>query len=180
MKVRTSVTVLALAAVLSGCAGDGGRKPEGGDAGKTETADSDRGASSRGVSDSEVGEERIGPGDRGAGEPALDLRRSVYYEFDRYEVKPQYRALVESHAAWLRANPRGRLLVTGNTDEHGTSEYNLALGQKRAESVTRMLVILGAKPEQVEAVSYGKEKPRAAGHDEASWAENRRSDFARP
>ena len=113
-------------------------------------------------------------------EPGLDLRQSVYYEFDRYDVKPEYRAVVERHAAWLRDNPRARLTIVGNTDQRGTSEYNLALGQRRAESVTRLLVLLGAREEQVEAVSFGKEKPRAAGRDEAAWAENRRSDFTRP
>jgi len=115
-----------------------------------------------------------------ADDAGTDLRKSVYYEFDRYDVKAQYRGLVEQHAAWLRANPRARLVIVGNTDERGTSEYNLALGQRRAESVTRMLVLMGVKDEQIEAVSFGKEKPRAAGHDEASWAENRRSDFNRP
>jgi peptidoglycan-associated lipoprotein len=113
-------------------------------------------------------------------EPGLDLQRSVYYEFDQYDVKPQYRTLVERHAAWLRDNPRARLMIVGNTDERGTSEYNLALGQRRAESVTRLLVLMGAREEQVEAVSFGKEKPRAAGHDETAWTENRRSDFTRP
>jgi len=113
-------------------------------------------------------------------EAGLDLKKSVYYEFDRYDVKPEYRALVERHASWLRSNPRARLVIVGNTDERGTSEYNLALGQRRAESVTRMLMLLGAKEEQVEAVSFGKEKPRAGGHDETAWAENRRSDFSRP
>ena len=114
------------------------------------------------------------------GEPGLDLRHSVYYEFDQYKVKPQYRSLVERHAVWLRDNPRARLMIVGNTDERGTSEYNLALGQRRAESVTKMLVLMGAREDQVEAVSFGKEKPRVAGRDEASWAENRRSDFTRP
>ena len=113
-------------------------------------------------------------------ETGLDLRQSVYYEFDRYDVKPEYRAVVERHAAWLRQNPRARLTIVGNTDQRGTSEYNLALGQRRAESVTRLLVLMGAREEQVEAVSFGKEKPRAAGRDEAAWAENRRSDFTRP
>src|SRR5207244_404252 len=103
-----------------------------------------------------------------------------YYEFDKYDVKPQYRALVERHAGWLRTNPAARLVIVGNTDERGASEYNLALGQRRAESVTRLLVLLGAREEQVEAVSFGKEKPRGLGHDETSWAENRRSDFAKP
>ena len=107
-----------------------------------------------------------------------DLKRSVYYEFDHYDVKPEYRALVQSHARWLVANPQARLTIEGNTDERGSREYNVALGQRRAESVTSMLVTMGAKPEQIEAVSFGKEKPRATGSDESSYAENRRSDFA--
>ena len=107
-----------------------------------------------------------------------DLKRSVYYEFDQYDVKPEYRGLVETHARWLRANPKGRLTIEGNTDERGSREYNVALGQRRAESVTTLMLLMGVKPEQIEAVSFGKEKPRAAGHDEAAWAQNRRSDFS--
>jgi peptidoglycan-associated lipoprotein len=107
-----------------------------------------------------------------------DLKRSVYYEFDQYDVKPEYRALVETHARWLLANPRGRLTIEGNTDERGSREYNVALGQRRAESVTALMQLMGVKPQQIEAVSFGKEKPRADRHDEAAWAENRRSDFA--
>jgi peptidoglycan-associated lipoprotein len=114
-----------------------------------------------------------------SGSQSPDLKRSVYYEFDKYDVKPEYRALVETHARWLRANPQARLTIEGNADERGSREYNVALGQRRAESVTKMMQLLGVKPEQIEAVSWGKEKPRASGHDEASWAENRRSDFAK-
>jgi peptidoglycan-associated lipoprotein len=109
-----------------------------------------------------------------------DLKRSVYYEFDKYDVKAEYRALIESHARWLRANPKARLTIEGNADERGSREYNVALGQRRAESVTKMLVLMGAKPEQIEAISWGEEKPRASGHEENSWSENRRSDFAPP
>jgi peptidoglycan-associated lipoprotein len=109
-----------------------------------------------------------------------DLKRSVYYEFDKYDVKPEYRTLVESHARWLKANPQAKLVIEGNADERGSREYNVALGQRRAESVTKMLVLLGAKPDQIEAVSWGKEKPRIDGHDEKAWAENRRADFAPP
>jgi peptidoglycan-associated lipoprotein len=94
-----------------------------------------------------------------------------------YDVKPEYRALVESHAAYLRQNPGARIVVEGNTDEHGSREYNVALGQRRAESVMKMMRLLGVKDGQIEAVSFGEEKPRAQGHDDASWAENRRSDF---
>jgi peptidoglycan-associated lipoprotein len=107
-----------------------------------------------------------------------DMKRSVYYEFDKYDVKPEYGALVESHARWLKANPKAKLVIEGNTDERGSREYNLALGQRRAESVTKMLVLLGAKPEQLEAVSWGEEKPRASGGEESARAENRRADFA--
>jgi peptidoglycan-associated lipoprotein len=107
-----------------------------------------------------------------------DLKRSVYYEYDKYDVKAEYRALLENHARWLKANPQARLTVEGNCDEHGSREYNLALGQRRAESVTKMLVLMGARPDQIEAVSFGEEKPRANGHDDKAWSENRRSDFA--
>jgi peptidoglycan-associated lipoprotein len=114
-------------------------------------------------------------GTAGAARP--DLKRSVYYEFDKYDVKAEYRSLVESHAAWLRANPKARLTIEGNADERGSREYNVALGQRRAESVMKMMRLLGAAENQIEAVSFGEEKPRAQAHDDASWAENRRSDF---
>ena len=123
------------------------------------------------------------PVDKGAGMGTAgpqrpDLKLSVYYEFDKYDVKPEYRSLVESHAAWLRANPKARMTIEGNADERGSREYNVALGQRRAESVTKMLVLMGARAEQIEAISWGEEKPRRSGHDEASWTENRRADFA--
>jgi peptidoglycan-associated lipoprotein len=122
---------------------------------------------------------RSGTPGSASGVQGADLKRSVYYEFDRYDVKPEYRALIESHARWLRANPQARLTIEGNTDEWGSREYNVALGQRRAESVTKMMLLMGVKPEQIEAISFGKEKPRATGHNEAAWAENRRSDFAK-
>ncbi len=102
----------------------------------------------------------------------------MYYEFDKYDVKAEYRTLVETHARWLKANPTARLTIEGNADEQGSREYNLALGQRRAESVTKMLTLMGAKPEQIEAISYGEERPRSSAHDEKAFAENRRSDFA--
>jgi len=114
----------------------------------------------------------------GSGSQRPDLKRSVYYEYDKYDVKPEYRTLVESHARWLKANPTARLTIEGNADEQGSREYNLALGQRRAESVTKMLTLMGAKPEQIEAISYGEERPRLNGHDDKAWTENRRSDFA--
>ena len=106
--------------------------------------------------------------------------RSVYFDFDKYDIKSTYQTLVEAHAKFLNDNANVKVLIQGNTDERGSREYNLALGQKRAEAVKKALGLLGAKEGQLEAVSLGEEKPKAAGHDEESWAENRRSDILYP
>ena len=105
-------------------------------------------------------------------------KRSVYFDLDSYEVKQEYRSLVEAHATFLRRNPARRVVIEGNTDEQGGREYNLSLGQKRAEAVKKMLVLLGVPDSQLEAVSFGEEKPKAPGHDDAAHAENRRSDLS--
>ena len=104
-------------------------------------------------------------------------KRTVYFDYDRFDVKEEFRPLIEAHAKYLRENPNAKMLIQGNADERGSREYNVALGQRRAEAVMKQLVVLGAKPEQIEAVSWGEEKPRRSGQDEASWAENRRDDF---
>lgn len=104
-------------------------------------------------------------------------KRSVYFDYDSFIVKDEFKPVVEAHAKYLAANKGRRILIQGNTDERGGREYNLALGQKRAEAVLRSLSLLGVSDTQMEAVSLGEEKPKAAGSDEASWAENRRSDI---
>lgn len=104
-------------------------------------------------------------------------KRSVYFDFDSYAVKDEYQSLLQAHAQYLKTHPERHVLIQGNTDERGTSEYNLALGQKRAEAVRRALSLMGVPDSQMEAVSLGKEKPVAQGHDEASWAQNRRADL---
>ncbi len=104
-------------------------------------------------------------------------KRSVYFDYDSYIVKDEFKALVEAHAKYLNNNKTRKIVVQGNADERGGREYNLALGQKRAEAVRKSLASLGVSESQVEAVSFGKEKPKAMGSDEASWAENRRSDI---
>jgi peptidoglycan-associated lipoprotein len=104
-------------------------------------------------------------------------KRSVYYDYDKYDVRDEYRALVEAHAKYLRENPNARMLVQGNTDERGSREYNVALGQRRSDGVKRMMTLLGARESQVESVSLGEEKPMDPGHTEAAWAKNRRSDI---
>ncbi|WP_322107187.1 peptidoglycan-associated lipoprotein Pal [Paraburkholderia sp. J41] len=104
-------------------------------------------------------------------------KRSVYFDFDSYSVKDDYQNVIQAHAQYLKTHPERHVLIQGNTDERGTSEYNLALGQKRAEAVRRALSLMGVPDSQMEAVSLGKEKPVATGHDEASWAQNRRADL---
>ncbi len=108
----------------------------------------------------------------------VGVGRIVYFDYDSFSLKPEYQALVESHARHLRANAARNLTIEGHTDERGGREYNLALGQKRAEAVRRALTLLGVADRQVEAVSFGKEKPAEAGSDEASFAKNRRAELA--
>jgi peptidoglycan-associated lipoprotein len=105
------------------------------------------------------------------------LGRVVYFDFDSFVVKDEFRALVESHAKALSTNKGKRMVVEGHTDERGGREYNLALGQKRAEAVAKSMALLGAGAAQVEAVSFGEERPASEGHDEAAWAKNRRAEL---
>jgi peptidoglycan-associated lipoprotein len=104
-------------------------------------------------------------------------KRSVYFDYDSYILRSDAKPVTETHAKYLTANNGRKIIIQGNTDERGGSEYNLALGQKRAEAVRKSLSLLGVQEAQMEAVSLGKEKPKATGNDEASWAENRRADI---
>lgn len=105
-------------------------------------------------------------------------KRSIYFDYDSYSIKEEFRPVVEAHAKYLNSHKDRKIIIQGNTDDRGGAEYNLALGQKRAEAVRKALVLLGVSDEQIEAVSFGKEKPKALGSDEAAWAENRRADIA--
>jgi peptidoglycan-associated lipoprotein len=103
--------------------------------------------------------------------------KSVFFDFDSFIVKSDYDATLHAQADFLKANPGSKLTVQGNTDERGGSEYNLALGQKRAEAVRKQLGVLGVSGDRIEATSFGKEKPRATCNDESCWSQNRRDDF---
>jgi peptidoglycan-associated lipoprotein len=105
------------------------------------------------------------------------IKRSVYFDYDSYIVKDDYKSVVQNHSQYLTAHKDRKIIIQGNTDERGGSEYNLALGQKRAEAVRKSMNALGVPENQMEAVSLGKEKPKALGSDEAAWAENRRADI---
>ncbi|HUO44509.1 MAG TPA: peptidoglycan-associated lipoprotein Pal [Burkholderiales bacterium] len=104
-------------------------------------------------------------------------KRSVYYDFDSSQVNEEYKPLVTAHAQYLVANRDARITIQGNCDERGSREYNLALGQRRADGVKQMMLLLGAADKQIDTISFGEEKPRAPGHDESSWKQNRRSDI---
>lgn len=111
---------------------------------------------------------------------ALSKQRSFYFDFDVFTVKPEYDNQVQLHGKYLASNPQVKIRVEGNADERGSAEYNLALGQKRADAVAKALKVFGATDKQIEAVSFGREKPKALGHDETSWAQNRRVDLTYP
>ena len=110
----------------------------------------------------------------------ISTNRSVYFDFDVYTIKPEFAKMVEMHGKFLAANPSVSIRVEGNADERGSAEYNLALGQKRANALTKALKTYGVKDSQIETISFGREKPKATGHDEASWAQNRRADLDYP
>jgi len=178
--MRNFVLVAILAAALVGCSSTptteapvedrGAAGAAGAGAGGAQTG----GAQAGGVTGSGVGS--------AAGNPLRDpgsilSKRSIYFDFDSFVVKDEYRPLVEAHARYLQQNRNARMTIQGNTDERGSREYNIALGQKRADAVKRMMLLLGATDSQIETVSYGEERPKNAGHDESAWAENRRDDI---
>ena len=150
MNNKVLVSVLFLAALgLAGCASDGSKPGE-------------------------EGADAAGAGRDGARGKALLSKRTVYFEFDSSALDGESRAIVEAHAAHLAANAKIKLSLEGHADERGTREYNLGLGERRAQTVERVMRALGVGADRVNTVSYGEEKPAAPGHDEAAWNQNRR------
>lgn len=143
---------------------------------RTGTSVAPQSSDSSGVINRAVQPVQIGGTDTAAAGP-VGAARVIYFDYDSYIIKPEFQSAIEAHAKYLAANKSRKLAVEGNTDERGGREYNLALGQKRAEAVRRGLGLLGVTDAQVEAVSFGKEKPVANGADEASLAKNRRAEL---
>jgi peptidoglycan-associated lipoprotein len=104
-------------------------------------------------------------------------KRSIFYDYDKYDVKDEYKSLLQAHARYLAQNSNAKMLIQGNCDERGSREYNIALGQKRADGVKKMLQLMGVQESQMESVSLGEEKPRCTEATEACYAQNRRSDM---
>jgi peptidoglycan-associated lipoprotein len=162
----------AVLAALAGCATQSTEEASGQSQSQASPATS---SGTRGQQGSQASTTRGAQG--GSAASAKMSKNSVYYDFDKYDIRPESRAVIEAHARYLRENPNAKVRIEGNADERGTTEYNLALGQQRSEGVLKMMKLLGIPDSRIEAVSFGKEKPKATGHDEASWQENRRSDI---
>ena len=113
----------------------------------------------------------------GASPSAAQVARIVYFDFDSFVIKDEFRNVIDGNAKAMVANKQRRMVVEGHADERGSREYNLALGQKRAEAVVKSLALLGVGGQQVEAVSFGEERPATQGSDEAAWAKNRRAEL---
>ena len=164
-----------LAMTLSACGTTGGTKATVEDhsaqpAATTAAGAETTGVGGKGVEGSALSDPRRDPNN-------ILSKRSVYFDFDKSVVKDEYRPMIEAHAAYLKSKHDAHVTLQGNTDERGSREYNLALGQKRAEAVRKSLAVLGVSDSQMEAVSFGEEKPRNEGHTEAAYAENRRTDI---
>ena len=143
----------------------------------------DAGTSTSGASGTPGASGTTMPGTSATGNPLRDprnplSRREIFYEYDSFTVKDEYKPLLEAHANYLKQNRNARIKVEGNTDERGSREYNLALGQKRSESVKRVLTLLGVSDAQIDTVSFGEEKPRNSASSETAYSENRRCDLA--
>jgi peptidoglycan-associated lipoprotein len=182
-----------LALTLSACGTTGGTQATvedrtGGTTGAATTAGSGSAATAGGAETTPLGGQGVagsaldGRQIDASGDPRKDpasplSSRSIFFDFDSFVVKDEYRNVLETHAGYLRARRDARVILQGNTDERGSREYNLALGQKRAEAVRRALGVLGVPDAQLEAVSFGEEKLRNEGDSEAAHAENRRTDI---
>jgi peptidoglycan-associated lipoprotein len=162
------VLLLAAACALSACASKPSKPAGSGEAGMA-------GAGAEGAGASNSNASGGGPDDEAAGPQAgLLAKRTVYFDFDSSEIKGEGTDIVAAHAKYLGANAGTRVRLEGHTDERGSREYNIGLGERRAQSVRRALLLQGASDAQISTVSYGEERPAVAGHDEAAWAKNRR------
>jgi peptidoglycan-associated lipoprotein len=124
----------------------------------------------------------VAPSDAQQANPLKDpanilSKRSIFYDYDKYDVKDEYKPLLQAHARYLAQNPNAKMLIQGNADERGSREYNIALGQKRADGVKKLLQLMGVAESQIESVSLGEEKPRCTETTEECYAQNRRSDM---
>ena len=169
------LAAMALSLVLAGCGSDV-KLDQPAEGSSTAAGAGAGGAQGQGAGQSSVTQVQA---DASAADKAgpVGVAKVIYFDYDSYTVKPDYQSVVDQHARFLQSRPNARLVLEGNTDQRGSREYNLALGQKRAEAVRRALTLVGASDNQIEAVSFGKEKPAVEGNSEDAYAKNRRVEF---
>jgi peptidoglycan-associated lipoprotein len=168
--LKRTIYSLAIVALIAGCSS--GTKLN-----DTPVVDRSGGMGGAGGAASGVAPVTIDP-NAGTAQGPVGVARIIYFDFDSYTIKPEFQQVVDAHARFLKANPQRHVSIEGHTDERGGREYNLALGQKRSEAVRRALDLLGVSDNQVEAVSFGKEKPAVQGTGEEVWAQNRRAEIS--
>jgi peptidoglycan-associated lipoprotein len=170
-----------LAALLAGCSStpiEEGAPVEDRGAAKAPPTTASTGVATPGLSASEMERQRLEADKKLLSDPNSPLsKRSVFFDYDSDRIRDEFKSLVEAHAKFLRDRPYQKMLIQGNADDRGSREYNLALGQRRADALKRALVTLGAGEKQVEAASLGEEKPRCTEQTETCWAQNRRADM---
>ena len=171
MSVRNLVLILVVA-LIAGCASKGKEQDDLGYG--TQSGQAAAGAQSGGASDATRGEGGAFDDSAAAGPKASMKNRTVYFDFDRDEIKEEFRQIVADHGKYLAANPSTKIRLEGHADERGSREYNIGLGERRAQAVKQALLLQGAGASQLSTVSYGEERPAATGSDEESWALNRR------
>ena len=175
--MKKFLVAAAMAALLAGCSTQPAAPVEDQSAAAAAAAAKD-GAATSGTTTSGVSGSATGTGANPLKDPNNILsKRSIYFEYDSFVVEDKYKAQIDAHAKYLSANRSAKVTLQGHTDERGSREYNIALGQKRADAVKRAMTLMGVQDVVIETVSYGKEKPKREGHDEAAWAENRRVDI---
>jgi peptidoglycan-associated lipoprotein len=174
---RITVSAAVLSAVLAGC-GSSVKLDEAAPVVDARPNPNAAGGANSGARPGGAAQSSVTTVDVGANNQAgANLARVVYFDFDSYVLRDEYKPLIESHARMLSQVKTKKMVIEGHTDERGGREYNLALGQRRAEAVAKSMMLLGASDGQIEAVSYGKERPASEGHDEAAWAKNRRAEL---
>ena len=172
MSMKKMVLLGAVALLMAGCSSVNLDNPP--------VDDRSTGGAGAGAGDSVVAKTTAAPVDDGKSSQAAiaNVSRLVYFDYDSYAIKPEFQALIDAHARYIKADKSRKVVIEGHTDERGGREYNLALGQRRAEAVRRALGLLGVADSQIEAVSFGKEKPAVQGNGEAAWSKNRRAEIS--
>jgi len=172
MNTMKTLALLLVVGLVTACAGPSKTTTDDAAAGTATPG----GASSAGVGDSGagMGDAMGGAGGALGGPGASQENRVVYFEYDRFDIKPEYNAILQAHARYLSSNPGARVRLEGHADERGSREYNIGLGEKRAQAVRSVLLLQGGVSDQITTVSFGEERPAVIGSDDEAWSLNRR------